>query len=179
MASKKRGSSIMSIDVDRAALRALYKELSTLTPDIQQEIKKEAHRLSTNFATALRTAAISSPTPQAALVAKSIRPVKDRTPVVVIGGPKKVGRPYGGETRKNGHKVKQNRAAAGALLWGSEHGGKGGTDRRNRHYTNRFVASRNMSGYWIAPTTKKFGTKLWNEYNTMVTHIIRRKKLAA
>ena len=75
---------------------------------------------------ALATAAHGSPTPQAALVAGTIRPAADG---VAIGGSAPVG---------------HRGTPARELVFGAEHGG-----------AIHFGAPYNAGGYWIAPTIQK------------------------
>ena len=72
--------------------------------------------------------ASSSATPQAAIVADSIRIKRDRLVSVSIGGTKRVG---------------SRGTIAGAILWGSEHGGV------------NFDAPHGGS-YWIEPAVKRY-----------------------
>jgi hypothetical protein len=80
---------------------------------------------SRRLGTALAAAAHSAPTPQAALVAASIRPGPDG---VAIGGDLRVG---------------HRGTPARELVEGSEHGGK------------NFAAPHSAGGYWITPTKAK------------------------
>jgi hypothetical protein len=92
---------------------------------------------------------------------------------VDIGGAKKVGRAYGGEMRKNGKKVKVQRAPAGALLWGSEFGSHPGVDAMGRKYTNRFGAQYRKSGYWINPAVDYYTPIVAKEYIQIVKDLIK------
>ena len=116
---------------------------------------------------------LSAPAPQTKLVVQTIKSPRDRLIRVDIGGPKKVGRKYGGETSKSGKgaKVRQNAAPAGALLWGTEYGSHTGVDSLGRVYTNRFKASYNKRGYWIAPAVDYYVPVVAREYALMVQQI--------
>jgi hypothetical protein len=95
---------------------------------------------------------------------------------VDIGGPKKVGRKYGGEASKSGkgNKVRQNAAPAGALLWGTEYGSSRGTDSLGRAYTDRFKAPQNKKGYWINPAVDYYTPIVAKEYIDIVQAIIKK-----
>jgi hypothetical protein len=117
-----------------------------------------------------------APAPQTKLVASTITAKRDRLIRVDIGGPKKVGRKYGGEASKSGKgsKVRQNAAPAGALLWGTEYGGGRGTDSLGRAYTDRFKAPRNKRGYWIAPAVDYYTPIVAKEYIDLIQGVIKK-----
>ena len=168
---------VMAIEVDPYQLKNLLGILRALPTEVQQEVRDKAQPLSARLAGKLQMYADSSPTPQAKLVAQSITTPRDRLIRVDIGGTKKVGRPYGGETRKSGKKVKQSAAPAGAILWGSEYGSHKGTDFAGRAYTNRFKVGYKKSGYWIAPATDDYVPVVAREYEQMIIEIAKREGL--
>ena len=114
------------------AVNGLERELER--PAANKELRQAARSCATILAGQLARAAAASGVPVAPRVASSIRVKSDRLPVVQIGGAKKVG------TGK--------RAAAAALVWGSEQGPKSDP--------NRFAVAPNPAGYWIAPTVARF-----------------------
>lgn len=151
-----------SIDVDDTDVQTLLKALSKVDADLRKSsnarLREAAKDCAGALATELKAASFAVPAPQAGLVAKSVKVKSDRTPVVQVGGPKKVGRPY--KSRRTGSKVS---APAGQLLWGVEYGDQHG----------RFAA-RNESGYWIKPTVKRFSesTKAIDTYKQAVVQIL-------
>lgn len=168
---------VMAIEVDPYQLKNLLAILRSLPTEVQQEVRDKAQPLSARLAGQLKQFADAAPTPQAKLVAQSISTPRDRLIRVDIGGSKKVGRPYGGEARKNGKKVKQSAAPAGAILWGSEYGSHKGTDQAGRAYTNRFKVGYKKSGYWIAPATDYYVPIVAREYEQMIIEIAKREGL--
>ena len=143
MARGKPG--IQELNVDDTDMRVLFDALKTVDVELRKstnaQLRIAAKECAEELARRLKFAAYASPAPQTRLVAESIKTKTDRTPVVSVGGTKKVGRPY------KSRKTKQKRAAvAGALLWSVEYG----------DYKGRFAA-RNENGWWIKPTTKLFG----------------------
>jgi hypothetical protein len=156
----RRGSAF-TIDVDDTDVQTLLRALSKVDADLRKSsnarLREAAKECAGQLKVALYQAIPSSPAPQTRLVAASIKVKSDRTPVVQIGGPKKVGRPY--KSRKGG----TVRAPAGQLLWGVEYGDKDG----------RF-AERNTDGHWIKPTVKAFGesTKAIDTYKAAVVQIL-------
>jgi hypothetical protein len=175
MAAKKQG--LYAITVEPASLRNLLQVLNKLDKETQNEVRDAALPLSNRLAGQLRQFADSAPSPQTKLVAQSIAAKRDRLIRVDVGGTKKVGRKYGGESRGNGKRVKQAAAPAGALLWGTEYGSGRGTDSAGRSYTDRFKAPRNKQGYWIAPAVDYYTPIVAKEYIEIITKIIKREGL--
>ena len=107
----------------RETVRAFGQLERELRPEANSELRAAAKSAAGVLVTRLKSAAGSSPTPVARRVASTAKVTSDRFPTVTIGGRAKVG--AGG-------------APAGALIWGSEHGG------------HNFAAG-SSGGYWIAP----------------------------
>ena len=170
MASKK---GVYSIEVEPAALKNLLQTLNLLDKETQNEIRDAALPLSKRLAGQLMMSANGAPAPQTKLVAQTITAKRDRLIRVDIGGPKKVGRKYGGEASKSGkgNKVRQGAAPAGALLWGTEYGSHKGIDSLGRVYTDRFKAPYNKRGYWIAPAVDYYVPIIAREYARMIQKI--------
>ena len=173
MASKQ---GVYAIQVEPASLRNLFQTLNKLDKETQDDVRSAALPLSQRLAGQLLMFSQSAPSPQTKLVAQSIVAKRDRVIRVDVGGTKKVGRKYGGEQSKSGkgNKVRQNQAPAGALLWGTEYGSGKGTDAIGRPYSNRFKASRNKRGYWIAPAVDYYTPIVAKEYIDIVQAIIKR-----
>lgn len=175
--ANKAGQGVYSIEVDPYQLKNLLGLLRSFPAEVQQEVRDKAQPLSARLAGQLKMFAWAAPSPQAKLVAESISTPRDRLIRVDIGGSKKVGRAYGGERRKNGNRVKQTKAPAGALLWGSEYGSHPGFDSIGRKYTNRFKAPMKKSGYWIAPAVDYYVPIVAREYEQMIIAIAKREGL--
>jgi len=176
MAGKK---GVFAIEVEPVALRNLIQTLNLLDKDSQNAVRDAALPLSKRLAGQLLQFSQSAPAPQTKLVAQTIVAKRDRLIRVDIGGPKKVGRKYGGEASKSGkgNKVRQNAAPAGALLWGTEYGSSRGTDSLGRAYTDRFKAPANKKGYWINPAVDYYTPIVAKEYIEIVQAIIKSKGL--
>lgn len=166
------------ITVDPIEMRNLLSVLSALPKETQQGVRDRALPLSQRLAGQLFMFANAAPAPQTKLVAQSIKPVRDRLVRVDVGGTKKVGRKYGGETSKSGKaKVRQVSAPAGALLWGTEYGSKPGVDSLGRRYTSRFKVGRSHSGYWMNPAIDYYAPVVANEYIDMIKGVIHELRL--
>jgi hypothetical protein len=176
MAGKK---GVYSIEVEPVALKNLIQTLNLLDKDSQNAVRDAALPLSKRLAGQLLQFSQSAPAPQTKLVAQTIVAKRDRLIRVDIGGPKKVGRKYGGEASKSGkgNKVRQGAAPAGALLWGTEYGSSRGTDSLGRAYTDRFKAPQNKKGYWISPAVDYYTPIVAKEYIDIIQAIIKSKGL--
>ena len=169
-----KGRGTYAITIEPVALRGLISLLNSLDKDTQAKVRDEAQPLSKRLAGQLMMFGASSPTPQTRLVMESISTPRDRLVRVDIGGAKKVGRKYGGESSASGKKkVRQNAASAGALLWGSEYGSASGVDSIGRAFTNRFKVGRRESGYWIRPAVDSYAPQLAAEYVEIIKSIVK------
>jgi hypothetical protein len=175
----KKGRGVYSIEVEPYALKNLIQTLNALDKETQAVVRDKAMGLSQRLAGQLMMFSHSAPAPQTKLVAQTIAAKRDRLIRVDIGGAKKVGRKYGGEASKSGKgsKVRQNAAPAGALLWGTEYGSGPGVDSIGRAYTNRFRATRNTRGYWIAPAVDYYTPIVAKEYISMIQGVINDLRL--
>lgn len=109
-------------------LRGLGEVEKSLRDEANVRLKNAAGKAAEQLAAALKQSAASSQTPQARIVAASIQVRRARTVSLAIGGSTAVG---------------SRGTAAGAIVWGSEHGG-----------TN-FDAPRGGS-YWIRPAVARY-----------------------
>ena len=177
--AKASGQGRVAIEVEPYQLKQLFSLLSALPKDSQNEIRDQAQMMSKRLAGQLFMFSQSAPAPQTKLVAQSISTPRDRLIRVDVGGSKKVGRKWGGETSKTGKtKVRQQQAAAGALLWGTEFGGHGGEDSIGRRYTNRFKAAPKKSGYWINPAVSYYTPIVAKEYIQLIQDVVKKVGLA-
>ena len=131
--ARTTGGASVEVDGLLETLKAFQALERDLRSEANAELRSAARTCATMLAGHLARAAAASGVPVARRVARSIRVKSDRIPVVSIGGPLKVGASGG---------------AAGALVWGSEHGPHGDV--------NRFAVPASSAGYWIAPTVKAF-----------------------
>lgn len=138
----------ITIKPDLGDYRALLKAISAMDKASQGALKNEVASISRWTAQGMVYASYGAVMPkQAAIVAATIRPAKDRVPTVYIGGAK--GRVSGG-------------ANAGQLLFGNEFG----SDRNAKGSKGLFPnggykfpdrspdEGKGSRGYWIFPTLK-------------------------
>jgi hypothetical protein len=143
------GRSTITVRPDLADYRGLLKALSVMDREAQYQLKDEVAGISGWTATNIKQAAFGHPyyPRQAAIVAATVRPARDRVPTVYVGGGK--GRASGG-------------ANAGQLLFGNEFGGNRNVFGTQSAFPNggyRFPPrtareGRGNTGYWIFPTLK-------------------------
>ena len=171
--TKNQGS--FRIEVEPLALKNLLSTLNLMDKETQARVRDAAQPLSKRLAGQIMQFGHSSPTPQTKLVLQSIVTPRDRLIRVDIGGPKKVGRAYGGRPSKSGKgaKVGRTQAPAGALLWGSEYGSRPGVDSMGRKYTNRFKMPYRQEGYWLNKAVEFYTPVVAQEYISIVTGIIK------
>lgn len=120
------------VTIDTSELFELFKALGKVDAELRQNSNKRLRQAAAECARGmigpLRSAASSSPTPQAVIVARTARLRSDRVPAVQVGGPRGVG---------------HRKTPAGRLLWGSERGGA------------TFGAPPG-GPYWIDPTVRAY-----------------------
>ena len=96
------GQGRVTIEVEPYQLKQLFQLLAALPKDSQDEIRNQAQMMSKRLAGQLLMYSHGAPAPQTRLVAQTISTPRDRLIRVDVGGSKKVGRKWGGETSKNG-----------------------------------------------------------------------------
>jgi hypothetical protein len=139
----------ITVRPDLADYRELLKALSLMDKEAQYELKNDVYSISSWVAGGIKMSGyVGAPFPaQAAIVASTVRPARDRVPTVYVGGGK--GRASGG-------------ANAGQLLFGNEFGGDRNAYGNQTAFPNggyRFPPrtsreGRGNKGYWIFPTLK-------------------------
>jgi len=139
----------ITIKPDLGDYRGLLKAISAMDKDAQMQLKNDVSLISAWTAGAIKTSAyVGARFPaQAAIVAATIRPAKDRVPTIYIGGSK--GRASGG-------------ANAGQLLYGNEFGADTNIKGSAGSFPNggyKFPQrspreGKGNAGYWIFPTLK-------------------------
>jgi len=139
-----------SFTCDTRDLTGLLKGLGKVEKGLRDEsnvrLRNAAGVAAGGLAGELRQSAAGSSTPQARIVADSIRIKRDRLVSVQIGGATRVG---------------SRSTPAGAIVWGSEHGGQ------------NFAAPAGGS-YWIAPAVDRYAAGgAQSAYLAAVNQILR------
>lgn len=138
MASKTSLTISLRVDGIADTLRAFQR----MPKDANAKLRDAAQAISRDVATSAAQAGRRDETPQSALVAKTVKAVRDRTPAVTVGGTRKLGR---------------HRVPAYALVFASEFGMnkrsgwyarpryRGATGRQYQPHSGR-------EGHWFFPT---------------------------
>lgn len=155
--------------------RGLLKALNVMDKEAQVALKDDVYSISAWTAKGIQQAGYGHPIypRQAAIVAATVKPARDRVPTVRIGGNKKM--PV---TRK----ITEGNPApnAGQLLWGNEFGGN-----RNAYGTLSTFPNggykfpprtsregRGNTGYWIFPTLKAMQPEIKKRWFVAVNKVM-------
>lgn len=155
-----KADQVITIRPDLRDYRGLMHALNQLPKQANGKLKNEVAAISRWTATQMVGAAMGAPFPkQAAIVAKSIRPQRDRVPAVTVGGPRY--KASGG-------------AYAGNLVFGSEFGGPSWFPNGGRRFPFRSPAKgRGNQGYYIFPTLTRIQPEITRRWKTAVDSILR------
>ena len=156
----------ITVKPDLGDYRSLLKAISVMDKQAQGALKDEVASISKWTAQGMVYASYGALMPaQAAIVAATIRPARDRVPTVYIGGAK--GRASGG-------------ANAGQLLFGNEFGGERNAKGSLSSFPNggyRFPERSNRegrgnTGYWIFPSLKEMQPTIRRRWFAAVTKVM-------
>jgi len=157
----------ITVRPDISDYRGLLKALNAMGKEAQVGLKDDVQAISNWTATNIRQAAYSHPyyPKQAAIIAATVRPARDRVPTVYVGGGK--GRASGG-------------ANAGQLLFGNEFGGDRNAFGNLSAFPNggyRFPPrtsreGRGNTGYWIFPALKAMQPEIKKRWFAAVQNVM-------
>jgi hypothetical protein len=157
----------ITVRPDLSDYRGLLKALNQMDKEAQFELKNDVYSLSAWTAQGIERAGFAHPIypKQAAIVARTVRPARDRVPTVYVGGGK--GRASGG-------------ANAGQLLFGNEFGGDRNAFGNLNAFRNggyRFPPrtsreGRGNTGYWIFPTLKGMQPEIKKRWFAAVNRVM-------
>ena len=137
---------VVEIDGVRETLEA-FRELPKQATD---KLRDAAGQIASDLLPAVRSAARSDRSPQAALVASTAKVRRDRIPVLVAGGTKRLG---------------VNRAPAYKLLFGSEFG--------SDHFDQFHKRHQGQEGSWFFPVVEDEAGRISAAWNEAADAIIR------
>lgn len=143
-------------------LRPLLRELNTMGPEANRELRDTSQRVAEQLARDIRRRAR---TPQEEALVPSVRARRDRIPKVQAGGSRRaaVSRPTRG--RKKGSRSVQRRPASGALVFGVEFGA-------SRSW--RFPRPRNADGYWMFRAYRSLAPWMLDEWTACLERVLAR-----
>jgi len=130
-------------------VRETLKALNKLPKEANDEIRKVAMEIAEKLAVKSKQAAMSDPSPQAALIVPTIKPRRDRVPVIVAGGSTRVGR---------------RNAPAWGVLFGSEFGANQYPQFGKRH--------QGQEGSYLFPIVEQNSELVEQEWNAAADRII-------
>jgi hypothetical protein len=161
------GRTTITVRPDLQDYRGLLKALNLMEKESQVALKDDVYAISAWTAKGIQQAGFGHPLypRQAAIVAASVKPSRDRVPTVRVGGSK--GRVSGG-------------ANAGQLLWGNEFGGDRNAFGNLTSFPNggyRFPPrtsreGRGNTGYWIFPTLKAMQPEIKKRWFAAVNKVM-------
>ena len=161
------GRTTITVRPDLADYRGLLKALNVMDKEAQYQLKNEVYSISSWTAQGIKQAAFGHPyyPKQAAFVAATVRPARDRVPTVYVGGSK--GRTSGG-------------ANAGQILFGNEFGGDRNAFGNLNAFPNggyRFPErspreGRGNAGYWIFPSLKEMQPTIKRRWEQAVIKVL-------
>lgn len=143
-------------------LRPLMRELTTMGPEANRQLRDTSQDVSEQLARDIRRRARTA---QEDAVYGSVRARRDRIPKVAAGGarPAAVSRPVHG--RKKGSRSVQRRPTAGQMIFGVEFGSRGGW---------RFPRPHNNDGYWMFRTFRASQTWMLGEWVACLERLLAR-----
>jgi len=156
----------ITVKPDLGDYNALLKVLNLMDKESKGALKDDVASISRWTAQGMVYASYGALMPkQAAIVAATIRPARDRVPTVYIGGTR--GRASGG-------------ANAGQLLFGNEFGGERNAKGSLSSFPNggyRFPErsdreGRGNKGYWIFPSLKKMQPTIRKRWDDAVQRVL-------
>lgn len=158
MANEKES---IRISANSRELKGLYDAFKTLENEANVNLKNDVSGISLWTAQQIVAAAPSAIYPkQAAKVAKTIRPQKDRVPKILIGGSRE--RFSGG-------------AVSGQILFGNEFGGPSLFPNGGKRFPFRSPAKgRGNEGYWIFPTLVKIQPEITRRWLDSVDKVLNK-----
>jgi hypothetical protein len=120
-----------------------------LPPEAQKLLRTRSQEIAETLAVKLRGAAMSD-SPQSALMAPTVKALRDRVPTIQAGGSKRVGR---------------NRKPAYKLIFGTEFGAK---------TLRQFRPHRGASSYWFFREVEADAPRIEREWKSMADELVRR-----
>jgi hypothetical protein len=142
-------SKALKLTVHIEGLRETLAKLRDLPDEASDRLRDQATELAEDLAAAAADAARADRSPQSRLLAPTVKARRDRVPVVVAGGAKRVG---------------SRRAPAYTVLFGSEFGSNRYGQFRKRHQGTR--------GSWFFPTVEARQSEIDAAWNKAADEII-------
>jgi hypothetical protein len=156
------GKTTLTVKVHIDGVRETLAAFRALPKDATAELRTASLRLAELVADRARTAAVAD-SPQSALLAPTVKAVRDRVPAVQVGGTRRVGR---------------NKAPAWQILFAAEFGmnkrsGWYSTPKYRDSRTRQARGHQGRDGYWFFPTVEAEAAMINREWNAAADRILR------
>ena len=164
----------IELKADSADMRMLRDAFKVMPKEAQERLRARNQLLVSALAHKMTVAAASAPNPkQAQLVARSIKPKRDRIPTIVIGGARRA-------PVRRGQTTKNPKPAYGQLLYGAEGLGKPSPRGLFPQGGNKFAPlsqqlGNGREGYFIYPTLRREQGHIRREFLETVYKLLREK----
>jgi hypothetical protein len=157
-------SSVLTVKVQIEGVRETLAAFQRLPKDASNELRDASGKLAKALAAKAVVDAHAHGGPQGALLAETVKVVRDRVPAIQVGGTRKVGR---------------NRTPAYSLLFGSVFGmsTKSGWYAAARFAGGRsrqYRAHRGQNAYWFFPLVEREASTISREWNAAADAIVRK-----
>ncbi|PWW50267.1 hypothetical protein [Actinokineospora spheciospongiae] len=155
------GKTTLTLKVEIEGLRETLARFRGLPKDAANELRAASLKLADLVAAKARLAATSD-SPQAALLAPTVKPVRDRVPAVQVGGARRVGR---------------NKAPAWQLLFISEFGANARSGwyagaRYARSTSQQHRPHNGTVGYWFFPLVESESAMIGREWTAAADRVL-------
>lgn len=147
--AEKRKSFTVSVQVE--GMRETLDALKALPKEANAAIRDASKELAQSLATKIKLAAGRDRSPQARLVASTLKVKRDRVPVIEVGGTKRIGR---------------HRVEAHELLFGAEFG-----SHRFKQFHKRHTGT---TGSWFFPTVEREQAEIIAAWDQAADEIVTR-----
>lgn len=138
----------LTVNVQIEGVRETLAAFRKLPKDASAELRERSLKLAELLADRARAAGRASDA-QSAIVASTVKPMRDRVPVVQAGGSARIGR---------------HGTPAWKILFGSEFGSS----------LPQFRPHRGRAGYWFFPTVEAEASTIDREWNTAADEVVRK-----
>lgn len=140
-----------TVKIKAEGVRETLRAFRDLPEDAHRELRTASLELAQTLVPKIKAGALSAPTPQAELAAGTVRAVRDRVPVILAGGSKRVGR---------------NKVPVWKVLFGSEFG--------SNAYGQFHHAHTGRAGLWFFPVVEKESSEVIAAWRKAADAIVRR-----
>lgn len=141
----------LTIRVSIEGVREVLRAMDALPKDVNDGLREESKKLAEELATRVRADGMADAAPQSPDVARTTKAVRDRVPVIQVGGTQRVGR---------------RRAPAYKLLFGSVFG--------SNSYRQFHRPHAGTEGYWIFPTIERNQARIAAAWNKVADDAVRK-----